>query len=109
MKGIEAYIETVRALPALAPEDARSLAWKSWVGDRAARQALIERHLWLAVDQAVRLAPEGGAALGWILAGLNRVLIEAMERYRPWADGAPAEFVRDALLAEAAKEVLPAA
>lgn len=103
---LEAYFGTVRDLPVLAPEEARSLAWKSWSGDRAARQALIERHLWLVVDLAVRLAPGGGGRLTALLASGNQVLIEASERYRPWADGEIAEYLRDALFAGARKEAL---
>src|SRR5689334_2583950 len=83
---IEEYLATVRALPELAPGAARSLAWRSWSGDRAARQALIERHLWMVVEQAVRLSPADRDRQNALIGAGNRVLVEAAERYRPWTD-----------------------
>lgn len=104
---IEEYLATVRALPELAPGAARHLAWRSWSGDRAARQALIERHLWMVVEQAVRLSPLDRVRQSALIAAGNRVLIEAAERHRPWTDIDFSPFARAALLADTEKEVLP--
>jgi DNA-directed RNA polymerase sigma subunit (sigma70/sigma32) len=104
---IERYLATVRALPELAPGDARSLAWRSWSGDRAARQALIERHLWLAVEQAVRLAPHDAVRQSRLIAAGNRALVDAAASYRPWDGAEFVSFARAALLADTEKEVLP--
>ncbi len=104
---IERYLATVRALPELAPGAARNLAWRSWSGDRAARQALIERHLWMVVEQAVRLSPLDRVMQSRLIASGNLVLVAAAERYRPWDDAEFAPFARAALLADTEKEVLP--
>jgi DNA-directed RNA polymerase sigma subunit (sigma70/sigma32) len=105
---IDAYLGSVRDIPELAPEDARSLAWLSWSGDRAARQELIERHLWLVVEMAERLRP-GGAAQGDLIAEGNVALVRAAEAYRPWQDGEFGAYAEEFLLREIGKEVLPAA
>lgn len=105
---IDAYLSSVREIPELAPEDAASLGWLSWSGDRAARQELIERHLWLVVEMAERLRPGGSAQADLISEG-NVALVRAAETYRPWEDGEFAGFAEDFLLREIGKEVLPAA
>ena len=106
---LQAYCKTVREIPELAPEDTWSLAWLSWSGDRAARQELIERHLWLVVELAERLRPGDLLRMPRLVVDGNRALIEAAERYRPWQDGDFSEYAREALLMHVGKEVLPAA
>jgi DNA-directed RNA polymerase sigma subunit (sigma70/sigma32) len=105
---IDSYLGTVRDIPELAPEDARSLGWLSWSGDRAARQELIERHLWLVVEMAERIRPGAGAQADLITEG-NVALVRAAEVYRPWQDGEFGCYAEEFLLREIGKEVLPAA
>ncbi|MEK7476773.1 MAG: sigma factor [Candidatus Coatesbacteria bacterium] len=105
---IDAYLSSVREIPELAPDDARSLGWLSWSGDWAARQELIERHLWLVVEMAERLRPGGSAQADLIVDG-NVALVRAAEVYRPWQDGEFGAYAEEYLLREIGKEVLPAA
>ena len=106
---LAAYIKTVRDIPELAPEDARSLAFLSWSGDRAARQELIERHLWMVLEMAERLRPGDAGRLPRLVAEGNRVLVHAAERYCPVSDGPFDACAREALFLRMEKGVLPAA
>lgn len=105
----DSYLNTVREIPELAPDDARQLAWLAWSGDRAARQELIERHLWMVVELAERLHPGEPSAFATLLIDGNRALVLAAESYRPWHDGDFVSYATDQLLVDMGKEALPAA
>ncbi len=105
----ETYLNTVREIPELAPDDARQLAWLSWSGDRAARQELIEHHLWMVVELAERLHPGEPGAFATLLIEGNRALVQAAETFRPWHDGDFPAYAMERLLLDMGKEALPAA
>lgn len=103
------YLSTIREIPELAPDDARQLAWLSWSGDQAARQELIERHLWMVVEMAERLHPGEPAAFSSLLVEGNCALVQAAESYRPWHDGEFSAYATERMLVDMGKEALPAA
>jgi len=105
----DTYLNTVREIPELAPDDAHQLAWLAWSGDRAARQELIERHLWMVVELAERLHPGEAAPFAALLMEGNRALVQAAESFRPWHDGDFVSYATEQLLVDMGKEALPAA
>ena len=105
----ESYLKTVRDIPELAPEDARELAWLAWSGDRAARQELIEHHLWLVVELAERLQPRTTNRFAHLLAAGNRALMQAAEAYHPWHHGEFQPYAEEQLFLGMGKEGLPEA
>lgn len=105
----EEFKKAVRAIPPLAQEDARELAWLAWRGDRDSRRELVERHLWMVVDAAERLRPWQVQAFEPILRIGNLTLLRAAETYCPWDKREFSEFAWDALLTEMTREALPTA
>ena len=105
----DTYLNTVREIPELAPDDAHQLAWLSWSGDGAARQELIERHLWLVVEMAERLHPGKPSAFASLLVEGNCALVQAAETFRPWHDGEFSAYAAERMLLDMGKEALPAA
>ncbi len=103
------YRSTIRSFPPLAAEDASSLAWRAWLGDRESRQELVERHLWMVIELAERLRAGDVQVQVQLIAEGNRVLVHAAGMFRPWLDGEFADYARNLLLSEIEKEALPMA
>jgi len=103
------YQETVVRVPRVDGETVRELSWRAYLGDREARRVLIERHLYIVMDTAEYLRP-GTTEVpeSWVRAG-NLALVEAVESYRPWADGDFERYVVGEVLAAVSEEAIPGA
>lgn len=103
------YRSAVGRLPHLDAKAARALAWRIWLGDDAAKQELVESHLWLVIEMVEQLRPWRAGATAALMGAGNCALVKAVGQYRPWQDGDFAAFARDVLLKDLAEEILPAA
>ena len=109
LERFELYRSAVQGIPTLDTEDAKTLAWRAWLGDSGSRQELIERHLWMVVELAERLRAGDCPGQARLVAEGNRVLVSAAEMFRPWLDGDFTEYTKRLLFVEVAQEALPTA